>query len=266
MLDWQYQDRTGDSVAEYRGITIRAVRDESPSNPFEDRDSEPPLAFYSDRSISGDSSIFDPLGDASDAWISRNWRKLAKAIGLDESAHDKEAREGGGNLSDTRRELFNDHLDRGIPNVSDRFEAIANVWTLRGVEALTADSRGYSQGDWATLLIVATPEWAANVGAPRESHAKQLAYAAKLWGYWAWGDVYGYVIDLPDGDSCWGFYGSDFTESGLEEAACNAVDRALANQMRRKVERLKELIRNRVPLDRRGAILATASRMESNYA
>lgn len=57
-----------------------------------------------------------------------------------------------------------------------------------------------------------------------------------LYGAWAWGDCYGYIIERvhldDDGDvddelteeleSCWGYYGSDHGDSGLEESALAA--------------------------------------------
>ena len=71
-----------------------------------------------------------------------------------------------------------------------------------------------------------------------------LHSTAELYRAWAFGDVYGCVVEkradflepgddpddfedaweeIPDG-SCWGFYGSDFGASGLEEAAIDTAD------------------------------------------
>jgi hypothetical protein len=88
-----------------------------------------------------------------------------------------------------------------------------------------------------------------------------LEAQADLLGSWAFGDVCGYVIESPDGehlDSCWGFYGSDFEKSGLAEAATEAADSILADAAKRKADKLKELIRNRVPLALRPALLESA--------
>jgi hypothetical protein len=77
---------------------------------------------------------------------------------------------------------------------------------------------------------------------------KDMQGQANLYGYWAWGDVYGYVIEKrcvcagdPDDDveddweeiedgSCWGYFGSDHSESGLEDSAlsCLPVDARVA--------------------------------------
>ena len=59
-----------------------------------------------------------------------------------------------------------------------------------------------------------------------------MVYAAlhsevKQWNDWVSGQVYGYVVRDSKGnsiDSCWGFYGSDHEESGLEEAYKGFID------------------------------------------
>lgn len=86
---------------------------------------------------------------------------------------------------------------------------------------------------------------------------------AKLWGAWAWGDVYGFVIESADGtelpgdclDSCWGFYGDDFNWSGLAEAAAESLAYIRKERRERRFAKMKELIRARVPLAIRAAIL-----------
>ena len=48
-------------------------------------------------------------------------------------------------------------------------------------------------------------------GVTQEQAAKDdmqvLKQNAKVWGAWAWGDVYGYTVEGPDGreESCWGY-------------------------------------------------------------
>lgn len=67
---------------------------------------------------------------------------------------------------------------------------------------------------------------------------------------WANGEVYGFVVRKEDGeelDSCWGHIGLDFaTESGRESAEYY-VKRLRKNRQ----NRLKTMIKNRVPLDLR---------------
>jgi hypothetical protein len=73
------------------------------------------------------------------------------------------------------------------------------------------ETRGYSQGDWADVLVIVTPEWVEKTGAPQDTWQSQMEGAVKLLGHYAWGDVYGFVVSDQYGDehdSCWGFYGS----------------------------------------------------------
>lgn len=77
---------------------------------------------------------------------------------------------------------------------------------------------------------------------------------------WANGSCYGYTVTDDGGDeiaSCWGFIGMDADASGLWEYATNEIDCEISNRNRARVATLKRLIRNRVPLDLRGDILAT---------
>ena len=102
---------------------------------------------------------------------------------------------------------------------------------LLGIPCYLTTSTGYCQGDWAKVLVVATPEAQAEFGC-KEVTEQDLEATADLYGYWAWGDVYGYTLWAPELDedgevedwvqldgSCWGFYGPDHDKSGLEEAA-----------------------------------------------
>lgn len=85
----------------------------------------------------------------------------------------------------------------------------AAAFKARGWPYYETTSTGYSQGDYAELLFVATPAWFELTGAPLDSAASQLEHAARLWGFWAWGDVWGVSIETEEGDSvasCFGFY------------------------------------------------------------
>lgn len=64
------------------------------------------------------------------------------------------------------------------------------------------------------------------------------------------GDVYGYMVEYPNGDlleSVWGYYGSDFEKNGLLESARSQVDWHLAKAYRDRAEVVKAWIRNKVP-------------------
>ena len=107
------------------------------------------------------------------------------------------------------------------PKERPRHGANGNTYTPRGTEE-------YEQAiGWAGRQAMRgrRPTW------------ERLAVTVDLYGDWAWGNTYGYVIEEPtawdeDGDatewgeipdgSCWGYYG-DPEDSGLDEAAWESV-------------------------------------------
>jgi hypothetical protein len=106
---------------------------------------------------------------------------------------------------------------------------LRDLYELRGIPAFIFQSRGYSQGDYVSILIVMTPDWAQLVGCPYAMPGKiDLAECERdargqlaEWSAWLWGDVYGFTAG---DESCWGFYGSDPVKSGIAEAICEAVN------------------------------------------
>jgi hypothetical protein len=100
------------------------------------------------------------------------------------------------------------------------------------------------------IVALKKSEWGRGKG---ERNAKRLAYAknvAEEYGRWANGETYGYTLHDPDGnevDSCWGFIGRENVEAEAKDVAIAAAD----NADRQRVKRLKTMIRNRVPLERR---------------
>lgn len=276
------------------GLVILAIQDSDAQNPFESWDTEPPTAVRYDRNwtqyVSGhDGDPLEPLADMPDGLLTRHSAKLAKALQLDPAAFHAEALEAqsgyGGRLIDHKRDALAEALaDMRSGNAGDYLEAVAAVWNVRGVTAETWISRGYSQGDYADGISVATPAWAARVGAPADSHAEQCRYAGKLYGFWAWGDCYGWSIVEPDRDpetgdvepgtlweaesldSCWGYYGGDHDESGLAETAASMAEHIAKRARQRRADCLRLLIRNRVPLALRPGKLETAGAFRSAMA
>ena len=68
------------------------------------------------------------------------------------------------------------------------------------------------------------------------------------------GEVYGFQIPGIE-DSCSGFYGSNHEDSGLLDHARNGIDSHISYENKRRFLRLKDLIRNNVPLFERSLIL-----------
>jgi len=248
-LHWEYQNSASipEYRAEYKGLVIRAINDQHPSNPFEDQDGHFPMSVW----VSGDLTDYDkadggharnPLHRFTDEALVHNQIHIALTLkstvpdliecyGTEEPV--KYSRDPG-LLRDVFTQAFEDNqgfmatLDLCVP-----------FYEMLGIPCLRHSSRGYSQSDWAEVLIVATPEACKEFGV--EPNVEMLKEQAKLYDAWAWGDVYGYQIARPvldeDGEdtgevedvddvegSCWGFYGSDFDWSGLEEQAISSAD------------------------------------------
>lgn len=321
-LSWTYDNHAGEERAEYRGLRIRAVRDDHPSNPFKDQDGHwPMLVRTGDRhsrnfdSYEGGDAYDNPIGIMTDEQLIHDQRALAEICGgytsigslLNDYCSASELDEKYGEdvrpvyyrdadlLRQAMELAFYDHVFRG-----DKLTKIAEVLKIAGIRVYTTTVRGYCQGDWAEVLVIAPPAKIAEFGVcipELEMDAKAdpeilkrdlerrddwvwdkvnerlMGGQADLYAAWAFGDVYGYVVEapvrLPDPDdepeweeiedgSCWGYYGTDHDESGLEEGAINAADCYLARQKRLRNDRLKALIINRVPLHRRKRILEEA--------
>lgn len=282
-LSFTYDESSGYParlVADYRGLVIEAIQDESPENPWTIDDGLAPLLWYSLSGGSeehGGADLTAPLAAIKDSTISRKWPELCKAVGVDPAELERDCREAqrdyGGRLVDHRREALESALDDMAPARYNRWpvdyaDALESLWQLAGCEALALQRNGYSQGDSVLGLLVATPAWRELVGIPAGHDMKaDLERQADLFGAWAFGDVYGYVIRAQgDGetlDSCWGFIGDDLNESGLAEAAMSTADSIIEAAAERRTAKLKELIRARVPVAYRPALLAEAGKLES---
>lgn len=274
-LNFEWDNSRNESVAIVPGFIVRAVHDDSPENPWDAWDGQPPLLVYYDRSLDEKGDIPNPLADVSDSWIARNWRALCKIFDQSpDSAREYKSDYEYERIADAKRELLDEWLGELKPSrysghAGDYMTALEELCELRGWPSLSTSSHGYSQGDYAELLLIFSPAYAKEIGAkwPRTKAAKaeareRLKADAKLWGAWAWGNVYGFVIESDDEsplpsdviDSCWGFYG-DPEESGLAEAAAESLAHIREERKRKRLAKLKELIRARVPLAVRAAIL-----------
>uniref|UniRef100_A0A6M3JGW1 Uncharacterized protein n=1 Tax=viral metagenome TaxID=1070528 RepID=A0A6M3JGW1_9ZZZZ len=81
--------------------------------------------------------------------------------------------------------------------------------------------------------------------------AKELALGLiREWNDYLSGSVYGYVIKFKEGDedSCWGYYGD--TEYMIKECK-SIIDNYIKRKQEENNKRLKTLIKNKVPLNKR---------------
>lgn len=294
-LDWKPVQGTRDLkyLAEYKGLRVWAVQDCSPGNPFTDNDAEWPIAVVSGRNSTTiyefgaehrDSYLGAQRIPLSDEQLVHDQRAVAKIFGYD--SIERLMEDCGCDdpvIYCTDGKVLGDCFDSILLDLgaSAQLDAWEQMFRLAGVPAYRTTVCGYSQGDWAEVLVVATPEAMEKFGVNFEEYrakakahpgikqvmAEQqnldawifdkaselmLAHTADLYGHWAFGDTYGYVVEkradflepdddpddfedaweeIPDG-SCWGYFGPDFDASGLEEAAMDAADSYLATQER----------------------------------
>jgi len=197
------------------GVDVEIWHDDYTQNPYDDCDGMAPAIWYYDSFREyGEYDLESPLEGLN---VSRHWRAICDALGICPTEHDKAARltkrdYPRDDMAEIRRELFQDALADMRGNswgrACDYLDALAALWRLRGVQADTFQSNGYSPGDSSRGLIVHHPEWLKAMGMTPGKYdvEKDMQCDVKTYGAWAWGDVYGFTVD---DDSCGGVYGFD---------------------------------------------------------
>ena len=74
----------------------------------------------------------------------------------------------------------------------------------------------------------------------------------ETWNDFLGGNIYGYDTG---NDSCWGFYG-DIEKSGMIEQAESDIDIEIEKETKKHLKKLKAYILNRVPFEKRVALMA----------
>lgn len=225
---------------------IDIFHDDDPSNPFEDWDGCVPLMIEAGRGSSQDyGGVEDAILSALDGLDTDGLDKVA-ALLYDGEAMQAEAREyAEGDDRDLYAEGLRDEIREGMPSGSGKLDYLAAICDGLGWPCLNTSSHGWSQGDWADVLAVWLPAFAREnrPGATPEDIRKELRDAVELWGWWAWGSVYGYTVTDTVTDeqvgSCWGFYGPDHEASGLLESATDEAQCAEQEQRRLHAGKVK---------------------------
>jgi len=255
-LHFDYDRNSSNQAAAYRGFTIRAMPEAGPENPLETWDCEPPVLVYDGRD-------FRPYGltetppDLNADEVRANAPAIASFLGASTLLRSvRDFREDEDSAVDAVNAAINSHIEGEYK--SDQLDLLAEVWRWKGCTVYSGTRNGYSQGDSADVLVVATPDWCEKAGFtdPADATEANLSATADLYAAWAYGDVYGYSIEDSEGeelDSCWGYYGRDFEQSGLAEAAREFIDWHIANQRKARQAQIKTWIKNHVPLYARAA-------------
>lgn len=259
-----------DTGIDYRGYTITVHNEQGADNPYEAFDGMPPLVCKSwdmSRSSFTDYGGRDVRGDlldlVTDNQLIRHQRAiLAMAGDAPENAFDDDY-----TVDDKVDELRNLLVDLMAGDYSDTDwdDAVVYVAGLSKTPVYSDSSHGYSQGDYVEYVVVCFKDWADRLGVPKRLRtAEHMKDSVSDWRAWLWGDVYWYEVEDKDGrfvDSCSGFYIEDpFTDDNhMLEDARSAIDGTILSAARQRTKKLKELLRARVPLDKRADILAHAA-------
>lgn len=285
-LDFDFDPRRNQSIAYVGGddetAPYRVIKrqDSHPENPFEAWECNwPMLASFSERhgrnveswgNVKGAPDADDPLGRFTSGQLVQRQRKIAELLEISAAElaeHKRDHHRRGDDMGETLRDLFREALADNIRE-SDKLETLASLYGMLGIQTLCAASRGYSQGDYAEVLIIAAPEamqafgWTKAQTRDAAGIKRDLAGQKRLFDAWAWGDVYGAEIERRDGEgwadveSCWGFYGDCDDFSGLADFALSTIRADMAERKAARFDKLKQLIRANAPLAARQAILA----------
>lgn len=203
---------------------LRIVNDDAPENPFLAWDCEPEVAWDFESIENTDGIVKDILNKLTISKVKYHQKKLAEILDIE--------------FSDDA-DLGEKHYEIEYEISRTNLENLSKVCDLLKIPNLYYGSRGYCQGDYADVLIVCTDKFYETTGAKKSPKAneKTLNAAKSLFDAWAWGDVYGFIIEEVDEDgkwdhidSCGGFYGTDHKESGLYDYIDEEYSFLIANE------------------------------------
>ncbi len=240
---------------EYLGHTIEIWQDEFSRDPWKEEDGNPPLAVYSDRDITEYGESVNCVPELTREQIKANIKAICDLCNVKTVFALNRLGIGNDDVYENIREAIAQHVDD--LGYYDRLKALCDLYNMTGQPALLKSVTGYSQGQWAQVLAVATTQFQADhgdVGYWQETN--NLKSAIQLWADWCYGNVYGYKALDADGEeiedgSCWGFFGDYDRPYGALHEAEAAINWRVSQDRKKYIEQLKTWIRNRVPLQYR---------------
>ena len=218
---------------------IKIWQDECAECPFESWDGEPDLMYESGRNNCTDYSngnIVEFIKQfPTNNQIIKHQKQLCEILDIDHEYLCERELTKDEKADEIRWEITTDRAINELTQLCEVFKIPHHNYT----------STGYSQSDWADVLIVLTDEFYLKTGADRRNAKDILIGTVKLFDAWAWGDVYGFTVEKAvemvkltredfnegkfenvdddleweDVDSCGGFYGEDI--QGIVE--CSGV-------------------------------------------
>ena len=262
-LDFEYNDRSGEYEAEYKGLTIKAVQDSPPESPREWDNVAVMACGHPSYNLGDDDGMRQPRDAIRASRCYRDtWESGSVAAPYDVK------------IKGTTYDVFDlsepGQLWQAIQLCDDIESQPLYLYDHSGITISTGRfSCAWDSGQVGFAFVT-------RAQMIKESAFKRWTPAARAWAReridaetrvyddYITGAVYGYVIasDSDDHmDSCWGYYGTDFADSGLAESAMNVADCLLEAAHKKRLACLARLIRNRVPLDKRPAMLASAGEL-----
>ena len=258
-----------DTPITVNNLAIKIVPHDAPENPFTDWDCNPPIMVADDRNSLnefGNQDLKNVLNLFSDWYISHNWREICDILGFHHGDHDELARNHAQHnrpmpLGEARRHIFQEELYEITG--SRLLSILASLYAMIGIPAKTLVRTGCSQSEYLNILVVLTPQWRQLTGySPKDKDNQDVfTSTADLYSYWAFGNVWGYIIEDQYGeyvDSCWGYYGHPYQPqlSHMWDDINEAANRYLLTVRHTYQNRLKALIKNNVPFAERQSILS----------
>lgn len=250
----QKMETTNTQTEQQKEFRIRLLHDNNPDNPFEDWDCLHPTMYDSGRDGNGDFSngeidkyLCDYLNFNQ---IIRHQKKILDLLDYESLKTDVKNAENVAEKVDLIYNELENFIGESIDNKVKFCEAFK-------ILHYSGTARGYSQGDWADVFILPTPDFYKITGIDTKKHKKEdLKSTFKLFENWAFGDVYGFIVEekkefiktYKDGstesghdwefiDSCFGFYGTDWEKNGMIEVIQSEVQEW-------SKEEIKEILQN----------------------
>lgn len=240
----------------YKGYLIKFFQDEFPINPFEEWE-QPPLMYkgprhsendFSDGEIDNYLTSYLTLNQ-----ITRNQAKILEFIGMDFSTFNRYYSREEYSRED-RAQALREELDNTILY---SIESRAKFCELFNIPYYFGTAIGYSQGEWANVLTILTPDYISLSGIKPKYFKDNLECNFKLFQSWMFGDTFGYTINDPEGreiESIWSYFG-EIEDSGAIESAKAEIEANIRQRTFAKIKKLKALILAKLPLFKRQLIL-----------
>lgn len=251
-------------IKEYKGYTIEIHLDDCAMNPFEQWDGLPSLLSVYDGHLDSygefdaeylpnltreeiKNNLFSFLlflNDCSTLWDVKN-----KTHGYDGWPLDNSSLVGKINtlLQSKYKEAS---LNFGPARYCEKLEILSGILSIKNIPHILTSSTGYVQGAYNEILVIENDKVA---------DMQSLQSAAEIYASWCWGDIYGYSIKNSENEEISrhdGFYGANHEKSGLIPAAKDEIDQLIAYTRRAKIQKVKTLIKNKVPLQNRERLLS----------